>query len=267
MKKILAKQRQEGFFSIRFKSSAGRLTNAQLNALHDLAEKFGAGHINLTSRQEISIPFVREENLEEIKKISAANDLEISPMGTIMKMVTACQGTELCPSGIINSPAIAREIERQHGGRELPNKITCAVTGCPHNCMKVDHNDIGIKGALEPRLMSDSCIYCGACASICPAHAISVERSEKTWRIDRNKCVNCGRCVKICKKAALRGSVGYKIYLAGKDFLPLIESEKTIYRIISTTLDYFAEHAKPRERLGKMLERLGTDDLLRKCGE
>ena len=53
MKNFLSKQRQAGFYSIRFKSSAGRLTNAQLLTIHELAEKFGAGFIHLTSRQEI----------------------------------------------------------------------------------------------------------------------------------------------------------------------------------------------------------------------
>ena len=261
MKNFLAKQRQAGFYSIRFKSSAGRLTNAQLLAIHGLAEKFGAGYIHLTSRQEISIPFVRQENLAEIEKICAANGLEISPAGTIVKMVTACQGNEICPSGIIDSPEIAREIERRHGGRELPNKITCSVTGCPNNCMKVHYNDIGIKGAVDPQFIAENCIYCGGCAKVCRVGAIEVDRQSKTWTINRDKCINCGRCVKICKKDALRGVVGYKIYLAGEILPQFIDNEETVYQIIDTTLNYFAEHAKPRERLSKMFERLGFQNL------
>jgi len=259
MKNFLSKQRQAGFYSIRFKSSAGKLTTAQLLTIHELAEKFGAGLIHLTSRQEIAIPFVRQEALTEIEKICAANDLEISPLGRIMKIVTACQGKAICPSGIIDSPAIALEIERRQGGRELPNKITCSVTGCPNNCMKVNYNDIGIKGAVEPHFVAENCNYCGDCVKICRVGAIEV--NQQTLTIDRNKCINCGRCVKICKKAALRGAIGYKIYLAGEILPQFIDSEENVYKIIDATLNYFAEHAKPRERFSKMFERLGSQNL------
>ena len=260
MKKFLARQKQEGFFSVRLKSSAGKLTAAQLLAIHELAEKFGAGFVNLTSRQEISVPFVREENFAAIEKFCAEHGLKLCPLGTVFKQVTACQGTQTCPSGVVDSPKIALELERQHGGRVLPNKITCAVTGCPNNCMKVDNNDIGVKGAVEPKLFADNCIYCGACAKVCRVGAIEIDRAKKIWTLDRDKCLNCGRCVKACKKLALRGMVGYKIYFAGKDFLPMIRDEEELYKIVDAALKYFSEHGKPRERFGKMLARLGAEE-------
>lgn len=264
MKSFMARQRQEGLFAIRFKSTAGTLTTAQLLAINELAEKFGKGFVTLTSRQEISIPFVRKEDFELVEKFCAAHDLKISPVGTIFKQVTACQGLRSCPAGIIDSPKIAMELENRHGGRELPNKITCSVTGCPNNCMKVDANDFGIKGAIEPRFIEGNCIYCGACARICPVSAIEVMRGEKVWTIDRDKCINCGRCVKTCRKAALLGEVGYKIYFAGENFLPLIRDDETLYKIIGAALEYFDANAKKRERLSKMFERLGIDDFKEK---
>ena len=260
MKKFFSRQRQEGFFSIRLKSAAGKFTAAQLSALQKLSEKFGAGFVNLTSRQEISVPFVRKEDFDATEKFCEEHGLIISPLGMIFKQVTACQGKQICPSGIIDSPKVALKLERRQGGRALPNKITCAVTGCPNNCMKVDVNDIGIKGAIEPTFIEEHCIYCGECQKVCRAGAIEVDLAKKVLTIDRDKCIDCGRCVKTCKQSALRGAVGYKIYFAGKDFLPLVYDEERLYKIIDAALKYFDEHAKPRERLGKMLERLGADD-------
>lgn len=260
MKSFLSRQRQDGFYSVRIKSAAGKFSAAQLMAIHEPAEKFGRGFINLTSRQEISIPFVRKEDFEAIEKFCAAHDLKISPVGTIFKQVTACQGTQTCPAGLIDSPLIALELENRHGARELPCKITCSVTGCPNNCLKVDANDIGIKGAVEPQFISDNCLYCGACQKICPVNAIFVGRNQKIWTLNRLKCINCGRCVKVCSKAALHGAVGFKIYFAGKNFLPLIHDEDTLYKIIDAALKYFIEQAQPRERLSKLLERHGTEN-------
>ena len=263
MKSFTARQRQEGFVTVRLKSAAGKLTTAQLSAINELAEKFGDGFITLTSRQEISSPFIKKEDFDAIERFCAENGLQISPIGTILKQVTACQGLQSCPAGIIDSPKIALEIERRFGGRELPCKITCSVTGCPNNCMKVDANDFGIKGAVEPQFISEHCIYCGACAKVCPVKAIEINRAEKSWTIERDKCINCGRCVKVCRKAALHGEVGFKIYFAGKNLLPLIRDEETLYKIIEAALNYFDEHAKTRERLSKMFERLGIEDFNR----
>ena len=260
MKNFFARQKQDGFHAIRFKSTAGTLTAEQLLALHELAERFGAGVVNLTSRQEISVPFVRAEDFEAVENFCAAHELKISPLGKIFKQVTTCQGTRTCPSGVIDAPGIALELERRHGGRALPNKITCAVTGCPNNCMKVDGNDLGVKGVVEPKFFRAECIYCGACAKVCRVGAIEVDRAKNFWTLDRDKCVACGRCVKACKKSALRGAVAFKIFFAGKDFLPLVREEETLYKIVDAALKYFSEHAKPRERLSKMFERLGTDE-------
>ena len=259
MKNFLARQRQEGFFTLRIKSSAGRFSTVQLAAVNELAETFGQGVVNLTSRQELSIPFVRREDFDAMENFCAAHELKLSPTGTIFKQVTACQGTQTCPAGIIDSPQTALELERRHGGRELPCKVTCSVTGCPNNCMKVDANDIGIKGAVKPQFIQENCMYCGACARICPVGALEVVRPE-LWKIDRDKCINCGRCVKVCRKSALRGEVGFKISFAGKIFPPFIGDEETLYRKVDAAVEYFAANAKTRERLGKMLERLGAED-------
>ena len=50
---------------------------------------------------------------------------------------------------------------------------------------------------------SDSCVYCTLCAKQCPEGAITVDRANKTWEIDREKCTLCGICVDACPKKSL----------------------------------------------------------------
>ena len=50
---------------------------------------------------------------------------------------------------------------------------------------------------------SDDCVYCTLCAKKCPAEAITVDRPNKTWEIDRDKCSACGLCISACPKKAL----------------------------------------------------------------
>ena len=47
------------------------------------------------------------------------------------------------------------------------------------------------------------CTHCGACVTICPANAFSVD--QKTMRIlfDKQKCIACELCVKACPPRAM----------------------------------------------------------------
>lgn len=43
------------------------------------------------------------------------------------------------------------------------------------------------------------CTSCSLCQKRCPSQAIVVDRSAKTWTIDRFKCIICLQCVDLCK--------------------------------------------------------------------
>jgi len=47
------------------------------------------------------------------------------------------------------------------------------------------------------------CTYCGACVSICPTEAFSLEPRTRKVLFDHNKCVVCGLCVKACPPRAM----------------------------------------------------------------
>ena len=49
----------------------------------------------------------------------------------------------------------------------------------------------------------EPCIFCGLCQRKCPSDAITVNKAERTWTIDRLKCIMCGACVEACPKDCL----------------------------------------------------------------
>jgi len=49
----------------------------------------------------------------------------------------------------------------------------------------------------------DTCIFCGLCSKKCPTGAITVNRAEKTWSIERFGCIQCGSCVENCHNKSL----------------------------------------------------------------
>lgn len=59
----------------------------------------------------------------------------------------------------------------------------------------------GLKGHIENDM--PKCILCGLCQKTCPAGAITVDRTEGTWAIDRFRCVQCASCTRVCPKQSL----------------------------------------------------------------
>lgn len=55
----------------------------------------------------------------------------------------------------------------------------------------------------KPKQNPETCVYCTLCAKKCPQEAITVDRAEKTWKLDESKCVECGTCVTACPKKAI----------------------------------------------------------------
>jgi formate hydrogenlyase subunit 6/NADH:ubiquinone oxidoreductase subunit I len=49
----------------------------------------------------------------------------------------------------------------------------------------------------------DACIFCGACQKRCPANALAVTRTPKSWSVNHFACILCGHCVDVCPKKCL----------------------------------------------------------------
>lgn len=61
------RQKQKGFFSLRIQVVGGNLTAENIKTVAEVAEKYGKGYVHMTSRQGIEIPFVKFEDIEEVK--------------------------------------------------------------------------------------------------------------------------------------------------------------------------------------------------------
>mgnify|MGYP000035348952 CR=1 FL=1 len=53
---------------------------------------------------------------------------------------------------------------------------------------------------MAAKVKRETCVGCGACASVCPVKAVIVE-SDKAQII--NKCIECGACVVVCPTDAI----------------------------------------------------------------
>ena len=97
------RQKQKNNFSLRLRVVGGNLTAKQLAKIAEVAESFGDGYVHLTSRQSVEIPFIKVDDVENVKEALAQGDVEPGVCGPRVRTITACQGMAICPSGCIEN--------------------------------------------------------------------------------------------------------------------------------------------------------------------
>jgi sulfite reductase (ferredoxin) len=145
----LIPQKQEGYLAIGIKVLLGDFYTDKARLLADLVEKYAAGEIRLSLRQNIVIPFVKEDlvpffytELEKLGFVEAGYNKAVD--------ITACPGTDTCNLGIASSTGIADELERVIK-TEYPQYLTkddlvIKISGCMNACGQHNMANIGFQG-------------------------------------------------------------------------------------------------------------------------
>lgn len=79
----------------------------------------------------------------------------------------------------------------------------------------------------------DACIFCGACARVCPSRAITVDVKQTTFECDPFACVYCGVCTEACPTAALTMQHGHRQVADHKSLTVLRGEKKSKEQIIA----------------------------------
>lgn len=53
-----------------------------------------------------------------------------------------------------------------------------------------------------PRIITDECLSCGACAGTCPVNAISMGAAH--FEVNEAECIDCGACEAGCPVSAIK---------------------------------------------------------------
>lgn len=142
-------QKQDGYCAIGIKVLLGDFYTDKARLLADLVEKYAAGEIRLSLRQNILIPFVKADLIpffyQELKKLGFAEAGYNKAVD-----ITACPGTDTCNLGIASSTGIAEELERVIKA-EYPqylsnNDLVIKISGCMNACGQHNMANIGFQG-------------------------------------------------------------------------------------------------------------------------
>jgi len=216
------RQRQEGFFVLRTRMRSGVYTQEGLDKLSYISRKFGRGIIHATTRQGLEIPFIKFEDISKVEFELTASGIDAGTSGPRLRTTTVCPGTNWCKSGLINTFALAERIEGLG--------IQCGIE-LPHKFK------IAISGCPNACTRPQS--------SEIGIHG-QVDLSSQDKRIGYS--VYLGGCGGRVSRPALR--------------LDNVFTEEEVLGVVEKVVTFFNAKAKPRQRLGALIEEMGKESFL-----
>jgi len=140
-------QRDKQTYAVAPHIPCGVVQPETLRRLADVAEKYGAQTLKITSAARIAIIGVEEKDVEAIW-----SELGMRPgfaVGLCVRSVKACPGTTFCKRGLQDSLSLGLKLDGKYHGMELPGKFKIGVSGCPHQCAETCIKDIGLVGTVK----------------------------------------------------------------------------------------------------------------------
>ncbi|WP_425802070.1 DUF1858 domain-containing protein [Desulfitobacterium sp. Sab5] len=188
---------------------AGVATPEILRKIADVAEKYNAPAIKVTSAQRIAIVGLKPEDIPK-----AWEDLGMDPgyaIGLCVRSVKVCPGSTFCKRGLQETLGIGMELDKRYHGMAMPSKFKIGVAGCPNKCTDSANVDLGLMGT----------------------------------------------------------SKGYHLYVGGNGGVKprqgnlLLENlqKDQLIPVIDAVVEYYKKTAKQNERLGRLIDRIGLENL------
>lgn len=241
---------------------------------------------------------IEEETAAAGKKIVSLPDVTavqsrfMSNMGSGIKgyQIDICFGPNGCPNRANNGKVLLEKIEvllkkenllgflkeRINGDIKYHHEFRVTLAECPNACSQPQIKDIGILGAVVPKITHEECTRCEACVEACIENCITLHGKKKTPEIDHTQCLKCGRCVDVCPSGTIISeNKGFRVQLGGKlgrhprlaVELDGIFSEGEVIGIVNDCIAFYKQNSKYGERFAEIFPADGIKSLLNRPGK
>jgi ferredoxin-nitrite reductase len=145
----------DGNFMLRTKVVQGVLSADQAEVMASIAEDFGRGVIDCTTRQCFQIHWIRLEQVPEIfSRLARVGLTSTGACGDITRNVVGCTVAGLAHGEIVDGYGTARAVHEHFLGNRLysnlPRKYKISITGCAEDCARGLINDVALSAAIAP---------------------------------------------------------------------------------------------------------------------
>jgi NAD(P)H-nitrite reductase large subunit len=137
-------QRDKESYAVVPHMPGGLVSPEALRKIADVAEKYNAQALKLTSAQRLAIVGLKEEDLDNVWQ-----DLDMKPshaIGLCVRSIKFCPGTTFCKRGQQDSVSLGLKLDERYHGMEMPNKFKMGISGCANSCGENHFRDVGIMG-------------------------------------------------------------------------------------------------------------------------
>jgi sulfite reductase alpha subunit len=286
------------FHTLRVNQPAGfYYTTEKLRQLCDVLDQFGSGLLNLHgSTGDIILLGTTTENLQPCFDALGEIGFDLGGSGSAMRTIGCCVGPSRCEYGCIDTMDITYSLT-MHFQNEIhrpsfPYKFKIKCSGCPNDCAAASaRSDLAIIGLWRDSLeidqaavrqyVADGLNLFDAVLRRCPTWALDWDAGAGELKLNSQDCVHCMHCINQMPKALRVGKVrGAALMIGGKapvvkgamlgsvlvPFMELRPPYDELKQLITRILDFWADNAKNRERVGELIDRLGMPAFLAAVG-
>lgn len=130
-------QKQEGLNYIGLHVPVGRLFAPDMLELARIADEYGNGEIRITVEQNLILPNVPTEKIDQLMKEPLLEKYSPNPTPLLANLV-ACTGSQYCGQAIAETKwrglALTKELDAT---MDTPRPLRLHFTGCPNTCAQV----------------------------------------------------------------------------------------------------------------------------------
>lgn len=271
-------------------------TSNKLRALADVWDKYGCGLYNMHgSTGDIILLGTTTENLQPCFDALGEIDFDLGGSGSALRTLSCCCGESRCEKSCIDTMDMMHDLT-MHFQNEMHRpawsyKFKIKISGCGNDCAAASaRSDMAIIGTWrdaiqvnqeEVRKYVENGLNIVQVCKKCPTEAINWDTKTQTLTIENEDCSRCMHCINVMPKALHVGKEkGVTILIGGKApvvrgamigwvLVPFMKAEAPyteIKDLFVRITEYWADHAKNRERVGELIERFGLPTFLENIG-
>lgn len=284
------------FHTFRINQPAGFYYSTKaMREIIDLWDQYGSGLTNVHgSTGDLVMLGMRTEALEPLFAECSSRGWDLGGSGSAMRTPSCCLGKSRCEWANIDTMEICdnltREFQDELHRPAFPYKFKIKVAGCAVDCVaSIARSDCSIIGTWKGKIAVDQDAvkdYAkkgmniqAEIVAMCPTGCMSYD--GKTLSIDDPNCNRCMHCIaKMTKALKPTGEKGASILIGSKApivvgsllswvTVPFIKAEPPFTELkamIKKIIEWWDENAKPRERIGEVIEMKGMRSFLEAIG-
>jgi sulfite reductase alpha subunit len=284
------------FHTVRINQPSGFFYKTDaLREILDIWDKYGSGLTNMHgSTGDMVLLGCKTDALEAIFAEVSSRGWDLGGSGSAMRTPSCCIGAARCEWSNINTMDICNEFTQRFQDElhrpSFPYKFKIKVAGCAVDCVaSIARADCSIIGTWKGKIAVDQDAvkwYAkngmdvkAEIVDMCPTGCITYD--GKTMTIDDENCSRCMHCIaKMTKALKATGEKGASILIGSKApivvgsllswvVVPFIKAEPPyteLEELIRKMIEWWDDNAKPRERIGELIEAKGMRPFLEAIG-